>query len=381
MIAILVALTAASCFAASAALQHRSAEAVPGDPGRSGFWGKLLRDRWWLLGTLTGGIGFALHALALHYGALSIVQPVLISGLVLTLPVRAALDHRLPSRQGVAWATVLSAGLALFLVFAKPTVGHPAPDQPIAALFLGAGTLLAAAMWIGSRRSRHAVLTGLLLGAAGGILLGLTAGVAKVALTVLSGHGPLGLLTSWPLYTLVLLGGWGVILNQRAYQAAPLVVAMPVLNVFDPAAAMAFGAYVFGEKPADQPMAVALEMVGLALTAAGMVGLTRSEQPPRPEAGGEETGNAPLGRCLPTSPTAPRSPAGRGSPDCTPTPIDPADRCRANPGTCTRPSTSVSSPTHDPLGCEIAHAAASTQRGSTSQSSRLPVRRPRRRAG
>ena len=65
--------------------------------------------------------------------------------------------------------------------------------------------------------------------------------------------------------TLVGLGVWGLALNQRTYQRAPLSVSMPVLNVVDVLVAIAFGYLVFGEVPAHGPMSLLVDGCGIAL--------------------------------------------------------------------------------------------------------------------
>jgi hypothetical protein len=48
-------------------------------------------------GPAAAAAGVILHAAALHAGAVAVVQPVLVAGLALALPVRALLDRARPS--------------------------------------------------------------------------------------------------------------------------------------------------------------------------------------------------------------------------------------------------------------------------------------------
>lgn len=284
-----VALAAACCFAVSTSLQHHSASsAVASSAGR--LLAHLVRRPLWALGILASAAGFVLHALALHLGALTVVQPLLVVGLVFALPVRAALDRRIPTRRSLGWAGLTSAGLALFLVVADPTDGQRQPELGVAAALVGAGVVLAgAACWAGVR-SRHAVGVGVLLGLAAGVLFGLVAGVLKMTAFAASTGASASLLGAWPLYALIGLGAWGLLVNQRAYQAAPLGVSLPVLNIVSPLVGIMFGAYVFGEQPSDRPVAVALEVLGLVGMSVGVVALARVEAAssgpaPRPATG------------------------------------------------------------------------------------------------
>lgn len=271
MWAVPVAVAAAGCFAVSTALQHRGASGQAA--GR--WWVRLPRRPGWVAGLLAGAGGFTLHAVAVRLGALAVVQPVLVSGVVFALPVRAALDRRAPSRLSLLWAAVTASGLALFLVAVAPTAGPPRPDAGAGALLVGLGAAvagIAAAAGAGTRSGRW---RGLLWGFAAGILFGLTAGTLKMTTAVAVAGGAGSVAGSWPVYALVVLGGCGLAVNQCAYRAAPLAVSMPVLNIVSPLAAIGFGAAVFGQRPADHPVAVVLQLAGLVVMAVGVTALTR----------------------------------------------------------------------------------------------------------
>lgn len=273
------ALAGALCIVLSTSFQHTSAEAAPG--GASGSRRLLLHLAGrpvWLLGLLIGLAGFVLHALALAVGAVSLVQPLMVSVLVFALPVRAALDRRAPTVRSLAWAALTALALAAFIVVSHPSVESGAPQHADAGLLVLGGVVLAGgASWRASveLRAGRRVPAGLLLGAAGGVLFGLVAGVLKLTALALAAQGTAGLLSGWQLWVLLALSAWGFALNQRAYQAAPLAVSLPVLTMLELLAALAFGFYVFGEKPADQPVSVAIEGAALLLVALGVVQLCR----------------------------------------------------------------------------------------------------------
>ena len=77
----------------------------------------------WIAGLLTAGVGLVLHAVALAHGQLAVVQPLLVSGMLFALPVSALLERRRPSGVEWLWALILVAGLAAFLVAARPSAG------------------------------------------------------------------------------------------------------------------------------------------------------------------------------------------------------------------------------------------------------------------
>lgn len=241
----------------------------------------LVRHPRWLAGQAISVVAFLLHATALKLGTLTVVQPVLVSGLVLTLPVRALMDHRRPTRSEVTGALVTTAGLALFLVVARPAGGQATPDRLRAAVLLAVGALFAVIAARSAARVGRTKLGGLLLGFAAGELSGLAAGVLKLTTEEVA-RGLWAVLASWPPYVLLGAALWGLTLNQRAYRSAALSVTLPVFNLIDPLAGATFGILVFGERPAHTPLAVALEALGLLVMAAGAVALGTHTPPSAP---------------------------------------------------------------------------------------------------
>jgi drug/metabolite transporter (DMT)-like permease len=122
LLAIVAALVAAALYALASALQHRSATTDPARPGQSDrmlteFMAATLRHPLWLAGTVADLIGLAAHVVALDNRPLSLVQPLMISGVAFALPLRHRLDRRRPERRGGA---LLAMALAAFLGIATP---------------------------------------------------------------------------------------------------------------------------------------------------------------------------------------------------------------------------------------------------------------------
>jgi multidrug transporter EmrE-like cation transporter len=277
----LAALAAAACFAVATALQHRSAGLVSGSGsgralGLAAFVAKTLRHPLWALGLLADTAGLVLHALALKNGPLTVVQPLLVAGVVFALPLRRLLEHRPPGRTEIAWATVLTLGLALFFAVATPANGtsQPADVLPVIVSALLIGTAVLGCFIAGrySSGSKAAVL----LGAAAALAFAAAAGLLKEVMTLLA-RGVSVLLTDWPLYALVGVGAIALVLNQLAYQAGPLSVSLPIMTTLNPVVSLVIGIAVFDEHFRNAPMDLLGEGVALALIVAAAVSLTRSE--------------------------------------------------------------------------------------------------------
>lgn len=280
---------AAAGFAVSTSLQHRAnaqlahREAAGRPPVRAA----LLRQPWWLVGQLIAFASFGLHAWALRVGMLVVVQPVVVSGIVLAVPVRAALERRLPRLDEVATVAMTAVGLVGFLIAARPAADSAATgpvDQGVAlvAVGLSGAAAVAAAWWAGRRRGSARAGA---YGVASGVLFGLTAGLVKLtvvaASSALAAAGPggtvLALASSWPVWLVAPVGIAGVVLNQRAYRSGPLSASMPLLNVIDVLLAVAFGVVVFGETPAHGPLDLLGQLLGVVLVVLGLRRLARAE--------------------------------------------------------------------------------------------------------
>jgi multidrug transporter EmrE-like cation transporter len=267
--AVAAAFAAAALFAGGSALQQRAAGAAAADD-QSGIRlvARLARRPAWLIGLVLSAGAFSMHAVALRLGNLALVQPVIVSGIVFAVLVRAGIDRRLPSRREIVWSVVTWAGLALFITVMPPMPDNP-PEPKNAAIFVivvvtGVGLLLALARLLHSDRRR-----GVLLGAGAGAMFGLVAGLLKLFLTQASSGWINGFL-HWSPWALLAVGACAILLNQRAYQVVELSVSAPVLNVVQVIVAIGFGLIVFRERLSETPAILVAELVGLLLIILGV---------------------------------------------------------------------------------------------------------------
>lgn len=220
-------LASATLFALGRALQHRSAGSAFSSSKRR-IAATLLRRPGWMLGAALCATAFGLHASALARGDLTVVQPVILTGIIFAVFARAAIEGRRPGRREMLWAVVTWAGLAL--VIALLNTGAPRPPDLMEAV----------SMW---RRRRHGRRGGpagspcpgprlarrVLLATGAAVLFGLVAGLVKLSLDEVDGLADL--LTRWSTWAVVVLGAWAILTNQRAYQSTRLSFSSPVLNL------------------------------------------------------------------------------------------------------------------------------------------------------
>jgi drug/metabolite transporter (DMT)-like permease len=272
--AIVFAVLSALSNACSAVLQ-RLAVVNRGSGGRS-VWRTaidLVRQPVWLLGGLflIGTFGF--QALALYFGPLSVVQPILVLELIFTLGLRVFLLHDNIASRTWAAALTICAGLAAFLVVASPAQGTHDADAGgwIAAVSIWALAVLV--LLLLARRGSPARRAAL-FGAATAVVWSVDAAFVKQAVDVLAHSGPLGLLTGWPLYAVIATGVLGTVLLQGAYAAGPLAASQATLLIVDPLASIALGIVLFHEYLNTGPGYVAGAVASLAALGIGVVMLS-----------------------------------------------------------------------------------------------------------
>jgi drug/metabolite transporter (DMT)-like permease len=278
ILAAVAAFAAAFSFALGSALQQRVAGgSTPDEESHGSFFVRIAGHPSWLVGLGLSAVAFALHAFALSRGDLALVQPIIVSGIVFAVVIRAALERRFPPTSTLIWLVITWAGLALFLAV-RPATADEAPENGLGAVLVGIGVALALVGMAVASRMKTPQIRGAILAGVSGVLFGLVAGLVKLVLARL-GEGFAAVLGSWSLWALVVTGLWAVLLNQRAYQATRLSVTTPILNVVQVAVAILFGLLVLGEDPGQSPAIVAGEVAGLALVIAGVIRLASADAP------------------------------------------------------------------------------------------------------
>ncbi|EHK82912.1 DMT family transporter [Rhodococcus pyridinivorans] len=240
-VAVLCALAAAALIAVGSVAQQTSAAAVP---DTDSFVGSLLRSPRWWAGILGDGGSYVLQVIALVFGSVLLVQPLLVASLLFALPLAAATTGRRVTRTTWLLAGALCAALAIFLLAGNPSEGTG--DAAAARWALPLGTVLAvtaAAVVVALLSPRRRALS---FGIAAGVLYGVTSAFTK-HVTDLAEHGIPQLLGSWQTWTLVAAGATAIYLQQRAFQAGSLTASLPALTVGEPLAAIVLGMTVLGE--------------------------------------------------------------------------------------------------------------------------------------
>lgn len=230
----------------------------------------LLRNPTWLIGIVATIAGLGLQVVALGFGPLLLVQPLLVSALLFTNVFMAWLVHRRADRVLVLGALLCVAGLCAFLLVARPQqhgdkiVGI----EQVVPLALTFGIVVVVCLWVAARTRRGVRVLALAL--ATGVLYGVTAGLMKVV----SGEFRAGLFvpfTHWGLYTVCVIGPMGFLLSQNTFQQGKLISpAVGVITTVDPLVGVGIGVSWFGETVETTPGALAGQAVSALVIIGGI---------------------------------------------------------------------------------------------------------------
>jgi drug/metabolite transporter (DMT)-like permease len=241
-----LAIVAAVFFALGTVLQQKGTlgtEAAEGDPH---FLLQILRRPVWLAGAILMASGWVLQAMALDRASLLVVQSLTALSLVVALPLGTMLTDQHIGRRELGGALLTSLGIIFFIAAGQPQGGtsHPsATSWWVACITIG--LLVIVLVGVGARfRGAARALT---FGAAAGLGFGLQAAVTKTFVTE-TGSGILALLSSWPVWVLILSALTGFALQQSALKTGVLAPAMASANAVTLFTSVVLGITVYGEQ-------------------------------------------------------------------------------------------------------------------------------------
>jgi hypothetical protein len=242
----------------------------------------LFRQPLWLIAVVANVVGFALQVVALAFGSLALVQPIVACDLMFAVLIGRYV-WRQPNAKpanmrlmlgGVVATTV---GVAGFLAIGQPSAGTTQARLDILPpLAIGLVVVVGGCLAV-SARSRS--LRPLALALACGVNYGVAAFLVKL-LTAQFGGGLAEVFTSWPIYVFAVVGPAGYILNQDAYQQGTLLAPVQaIISAADPIISIALGILWLDVQLRGGPAAVTGEVVSLLLLTAGIV-MTAYHVPP-----------------------------------------------------------------------------------------------------
>ena len=225
--------------------QHEQQQAQHERQRSAGAIGAVKRPTWWLSLSLAW-VAYGFQAVALAFGTLLVVQPVLVLSLLLTLLLSARVEHRRMELDETFWATVLTVAVGVLVVLGRPEPGSREASISEWLVALGAGmAAMAVTAFVAKRQA--SVMRAFLLGAICGAIFGYLAVFSKTAVDAFVRGGIVELVTTWPLYALLAAAVVGTIVQQYAFSAGNLSQSLPAMKIFEPLLAYSLGMTLLGE--------------------------------------------------------------------------------------------------------------------------------------
>ena len=273
-IAMLAALGAAGSFGVAAALQHQQAQLAPKSADLSiRLLARLASRPLWLAGIVLAAAAYGLQALALAFGPLSLVAPIVATDLLFALPVAARYARPLRARDWLG-CVLAAGGVAAFLAVAPPSSGR-SDAPPRYWLLAFASVALACVLALSASRLAGGPARAALTATAAGAVFGLTAAVTLSLSRLVRAVGPGGTLAHWQPWALIALGTSGLLLSASAFQAGALAASLPVMDTVEPVSGVLLGTLLFGEQLAASPAGLTVQLAGAVAAIAGIALLGR----------------------------------------------------------------------------------------------------------
>ena len=274
-IAISSALAAGLCFAVAGILQQRAASTRTPDESLSGrLLVDLAGEPMWLAGIGLAVLSYGFQALALAFGPLALVQPLIAAEVVFALPLAARLDRVPLQPRDWLGAVMVVGGLAVAIAAAAPSRGQRfGATGPWLLLLLAVAVVTVAALQLGRRQ--QGPLRASLFALAGASVMGTQSALYATTIDRLP-QGVLAVVTAWQTYLLIIASGMGLLLLQSAFNSGPLATSMPVIDTVEPVVAVLAGLLIFDEQLAGGPGRHALAALGAAVALAGILVLDTS---------------------------------------------------------------------------------------------------------
>jgi drug/metabolite transporter (DMT)-like permease len=275
VLAVTFALLAAVCAAAGMVVRQRAIQDRPRtDSSDDAVVTSWVRQPLWWAGTVSAFAGYAFQAVALSFGSLLLVQPLVVSSLLFVLPLGARFSRQQVHRSDWWWAVVLTASLTVFVLVGRPSEGGYRPSMWAWTIVTAAAGLVVAACVVGATRVKGRMRAMLLAGSVA-VLLGLIAVLTKVCAQRFAAGGWPSVFTVPAPYLLVALAVAVTVLQQSAFNAGALKASVPLMLIGEPLVAVAIGFLVMDERLTAHGIAAPILVTMVGAMAASTIALGR----------------------------------------------------------------------------------------------------------
>ncbi len=269
LVAAIIALISALCFAVGSVAQHHVASETPSEtPLNPRLFLDLARSPLWWAGSFGDFFGFVLQGVALGFGAVALVQPLLVTGLLLAIPVSAAVDHRKVERAEIGGALLCCGGLVAFLLAAQPSAGQEQVTIHDGLVLLGTVGPIVAVLLLTTLRTTG-VARSIALALSAGALFGVCSPLMSAFAKNLH-HPPW-----WAIGVVAVAGILGFLLTQNAYQAGSLPAPLATITITEPIVAVTLGVSVLHETLSASPAAILVIVLSVVAVVFGVIIVAR----------------------------------------------------------------------------------------------------------
>jgi drug/metabolite transporter (DMT)-like permease len=282
-----LALVATTSYSAGLILEKRALGSMP-DLDLRRPWLALIRlvsEPAWLAGFSFMVAGMACQTVALTIAPVSVVQPVLSSGVAIVLVLSwLVLREQLGRKELVCVAAVAASivVLALSATGSGGATGHHANAGRLAAVAIPSaliGLLVAVSPLRGRARKHRAPTTGVAFGLGIGLLYGVATLATKALSGILISHHAIvtGILGSPYLYLFGCCTVAAMLLYQIALQGCRASIVIPVNSITGSLYFLVTGTWLFHEQLPSSPVKLAMRLTAIAVTGVVLIMLSQQQ--------------------------------------------------------------------------------------------------------
>jgi hypothetical protein len=226
----------------------------------------LYSSKWFTLGMITATASWGLHVAALSLAPMSVIQVSLAGGVVFIAVMADRLFGFHVGRRQWFGLSLTAIGLILLGVTLPAMHGAHSHFSDAAMISFEAGLFgIGGLLLMGPRMGGPVEHHGVMLGAASGILFGVSDTAIKALTGITAAHGFMGLLLSPWLAVAVLASIVAFFASARGLQDGEAVPVIAVTGTAANIAGIAGGIIVFGDPVAGSPLGVALQGLAFVL--------------------------------------------------------------------------------------------------------------------
>lgn len=244
------------------------------------FVKEVTTHKLFIQGFLAQILAAAFQGMALYFGPLTIVEPLLAVTIVfLMIFIRVKFQFKFNLSNWIAGFFIVS-GLALAFISAAPRGGSTQYNGNLWIITAIITALIIISFSIVTRFSNQAKLRATVSAVAASSSYAFNAGLAKLLLNQIKISPFLNIFTNWPIYAFILSGILSIILMQNMYASGPLIVSQPIVEIAEPTMGIALGLLIFGEHINTSFAAFLGISLGLIAVIAGIIKLSKINQLP-----------------------------------------------------------------------------------------------------